>query len=169
MRPGLVSGRFLLFFFKHGFSWKTRQGKLKICVISVLSGAWGLFIFFRLDAKENGTKRKNQSCISATTPADFSAKREELASLKQLPALHAAKCAYALRRRADAGFFCRVSFCLYLRMKNRIRLLRILRVKRICFFAALCFFNRSENSFFPCSSPSAPEKSKMSGLARCAA
>ena len=44
-----------------------RQGKLKICVISVLSGAWGLFIFFRLDAKENGTKRKDQGCISAAT------------------------------------------------------------------------------------------------------
>ena len=70
----------------------------------VLSGAWGLFIFFCLDAKENGTKRKDQGCISAVTPADFFAKREELASLKQLPALHAAKCAYALRRRADAGF-----------------------------------------------------------------
>ena len=85
-----------------------RQGKLKIRVYQRLKnrfgGAWGSFIFFCLDAKENGIKRKNQGCISAATPADFSAKREELASLKQLPALHAAKCAYALRRRADAGF-----------------------------------------------------------------
>ena len=40
----------------------------------VLSGAWGLFIFFRLDAKENGTKRKDQGISSAS------------------------------RRRADAGF-----------------------------------------------------------------
>ena len=104
MRPGLVSGRFYYYYLDTDFRGISRQGKLKICVISVLSGAWGLFIFFRLDAKENGTKRKNQGCISATTPADFSAKREELASLKQLPALHAAKCAYALRRRADAGF-----------------------------------------------------------------
>ena len=70
----------------------------------VLSGAWGLFIFFCLDAKENGTKRKDQGCISAATPADFYAKREKLASLRQFPAFYAPKCASALRRRADAGF-----------------------------------------------------------------
>lgn len=60
-------------------------------------------------------------------------------------------------------------FLLCFFLKNRIRVLRILRVKRICFFAALCFFNCPENSFFPYFPPSASEKSKMNGLVRCAA
>ena len=80
----------------------------------LLSGAWGLFIFFCLDAKENRIKRKNQGCISAATTADFYAKREKLASLRQFPALHAPKCACALRRRADAdslGVFFTACIC----------------------------------------------------------
>ena len=58
--------------------------------------------FLFLDEKKTNQK-KNHGCLSPATPAHFSAKRKELASLKQLFAFNAPKYTYALRLRKEAG------------------------------------------------------------------
>ena len=58
---------------------------------------------FALMQKKKITKRKNQGCTFLPTPALYSAKQKELASLKQLFVFNAPKSTSALRQKSEAN------------------------------------------------------------------
>ena len=61
------------------------------------------FIFLLPEQKKNETKRKFAVCIFLPTPALFSAKEKELATLKQLFLFNAPKSTCASRQKKEAG------------------------------------------------------------------
>ena len=62
-----------------------------------------LIIFLLPEQKKNEAKRKFAVCIFLPTPALFSAKQKELASLKQLFVFYATKSTSASRQKNEAG------------------------------------------------------------------
>jgi hypothetical protein len=57
------------------------------------------------EQKKNETKRKFAVCIFLPTPALFSTKQKELASLKQLFVFNVPKSTSASRQKKEAGFY----------------------------------------------------------------
>ena len=88
------------FLLRHAFLLNRRKG----FVASLSLKPRGLFISF---ARTKETKqRKFAVCTFWATPALFSAKQKELASLKQLFVFHAPKSTSASRPKSEAGPFC---------------------------------------------------------------
>ena len=72
------------------------------CVISSFCLCF-LIIFLLPEQKKNEAKRKFAVCIFLPTPALFSAKQKELATLKQLFVFNAPKSTSASRSKSEAG------------------------------------------------------------------
>ena len=66
-------------------------------------------LFFCLDAKEKVTKEKIKAAFFLATPALFSAKEKELASLRQLFLFNAPKSTYASRPKSEANLRCNIA------------------------------------------------------------
>ena len=88
---------FLLFFCLDAKEKVTKENRTCFAQMS------GIFIFLLPEQKKNETKRKFAVCIFLPTPALFSAKEKELATLKQLFLFNAPKSTSASRQKKEAG------------------------------------------------------------------
>ena len=89
----------------HGIRFKVNEDWVSV-IDTLLFFVSIPFIFLLHEQKKNETKRKFAVCIFLPTPALFSAKQKELASLKQLFVFHAPKCTCASRQKSEAGPLC---------------------------------------------------------------
>ena len=86
----------------HGIRFKVNEDWVSV-IDTLLFFLCILIIFLLPEQKKNEAKRKFAVCIFLPTPALFSAKQKELASLKQLFVFNATKSTSASRQKNEAG------------------------------------------------------------------
>ena len=88
----------------HGIRFKVNEDWVSV-IDTLLFFVCILIIFLLPEQKKNEAKRKFAVCIFLPTPALFSAKQKELASLKQLFVFNAPKSTSALRQKKRTDLY----------------------------------------------------------------